>query len=155
MELYIKRFIDVLDDKMPVTMVHTVVEQALGAVMIEHHIIIHARLDLTDQDSPYIEFELYPKNKKEIEIILAFTFPKKGIVAGEDEFINKLLNQSNILAERIVPLEDEDNYYFEAFCNKNINIPMNNNEIDKNINQLVSEIFEIFAISGYGIEEED
>lgn len=76
-------------------------------------------------------------------------------MAGEDEFINKLLNQSNILAERIVPLEDEDNYYFEAFCNKNINIPMNNNEIDKNINQLVSEIFEIFAISGYGIEEED
>lgn len=68
MELYIKRFIDVLDDKMPVTMVHTVVEQALGAVMIEHHIIIHARLDLTDQDSPYIEFELYPKIRKKLRL---------------------------------------------------------------------------------------
>lgn len=155
MELFVKRFIDLLDEKMPVTMVHTIVEQPLGAVMLEHHIRIHARLELTDKESPFLEIDLFPNNQHEIEIIYAFTFPKRGIEVKEDVFIKNIMDNPNIQGKKIVPIENTDDYYYEAFYAVNARIPENNIEIDESINQLISEISRIMAISEYGLLEEE
>lgn len=155
MELFIKRFIDLLDEIVPVTMVHTLVEQPLGAVIHDYYIRLHTRLDLANEESPYLEIELYPLNDKSIKVLYAFSYPKSGIVNSETEFVNKITLDSEAQIEKIIPLRDVENYTYELFYDEQIDIPDQKDEIDPIINKLTTKIKDRLNIGGYEVEKEE
>lgn len=155
MELFIKRFIDKLDEVVPVSMVHTLIEQPLGAAMHDSYIRIHARLDLVDEDSPYVEIEMYPHQYSYIEILYAYTFPKKSILIPEVQLLNNLNDNSNITGEKVIPLANNDEYFYEVFYGEELEVPKNNASIDVVIDEVVANIKEIITISGYTVEDEE
>lgn len=154
MELFIKRFIDLLDETSPVSMVHTLTEQPLGAVTNDYYIRIHSRIDLVDEVSPYVEIELYPYEYKKIECLFAYTYPKQGIRITEEQFIRKILDNNKVKAEKITPLKDENDYYYEVFYEEEINIPENSGETDKLIHEIIPKIKEFLTIGGFSTDEE-
>lgn len=155
MELFIKRFIDLLDEVAPVSMVHTLIEQPLGSVSHDSYVKIHSRLDLVNEESPFVEIELYPYDDQHIEALFAYTYPSEGIRLGEEEFVNRL-NVEYIQAEKVTPIDqDDETTYYEVFYEEDINIPLNNGGIDEVIHQLVPKIKEWLMIGGYELEEED
>lgn len=52
-ETWVKNLIDILDELAPVTIVRTRFEQPVGSVSGDLSTLIHSRLDLTDDDSPW------------------------------------------------------------------------------------------------------
>ena len=54
-ETWVKSLIDILDELAPVTVVRNRLEMPLGAVSGDMAVVIHARLDLTDEDSPWCD----------------------------------------------------------------------------------------------------
>lgn len=155
MELFIKRFIDLLDEVVPVSMVHTLIEQPLGAVMHDSYIRIHARLDLIDEYSPYVEIEIYPHQYKYIEILYAYTFPNKSVLISEGLFLDKIKENENITGEKVFPIFNDDDYFYELFYGEEIEIPNNNTGIDDIIREIVSNIKKNITISGYGHVDEE
>jgi len=155
MELFIKRFIDLLDEEIPVSLVHTLTEQPLGAVMVDHYVRIHARLDLIDEESPFVEIELYPYSEQKLVALYAYTYPIQGLNIGESEFINKLKSDNKINAEKIVPIDNEKDYFYEIFYEEELEIPENNAMIDGMINKLVPAIKEWMTIGGYEKQKEE
>lgn len=152
MELFIKRFIDLLDELSPVSMVHTIIEQPLGAVVNDSYVKIHSRLDLIDEFSPYVEIELYPYDTNYIELLLAYTFPKNGIKINEENFINKIRIDQVATAEKVIPIDDPDNYFYEVFIVENLEIPEGNGAIDELVHQTIPKIQEWLSLGGY-VEE--
>ncbi len=155
MELFIKRFIDLLDEVVPVSMVHTLIEQPLGAVMHDSFIRLHARLDLADEDSPYVEIEMYPHQHGYLEILYAYTFPNKSILIPESQFVNKLKANDKITGEKVVPIVNNEEYFYEVFYGEKLEIPNNNASIDAVINEIVLNIKEMITINGYEVDGED
>lgn len=155
MELFIKRFIDKLDEVVPVSMVHTLIEQPLGAVMHDSYIRLHARLDLVDEDSPYVEIEMYPHQYRYLEILYAYTFPNKSILVPENQFISKLKENEKITGEKVVPIINNEEYFYEVFYGEELEIPNNNASIDAVINEIVLNIKEIIMASGFEVEDEE
>lgn len=155
MELFIKRFIDLLDEMVPVSMVHTLVEQPLGAVMHDYYIKIHARMDLLDEDSPYAEIELYPFEQNRIEILYAYSYPRKSIHIPENDFINRLKENEWVRADKIIPVTDEENYYFEVFFEEELHVTEHHGAMDELIHQKVPEIKQWLSIGGYPDSKED
>lgn len=155
MELFIKRFIDKLDEAVPVSMVHTLIEQPLGAVMHDSYIRLHARLDLVDENSPYLEIELYPHQFNYIEILYAYTFPNKSILIPESQFLSKLKVNDGLTGEKVVPIEKEEEYFYELFYGEEVEIPKNNANIDRVIEDIITNVKEIITSSGYGAEVEE
>jgi len=154
MELFIKRLIDKLDEVVPVSMVHTLIEQPLGSVMHDSYIRLHARLDLADEYSPYVEIELYPHQFSYIEILYAYTFPNKSILIPESQFLSKIQENENITGEKVVPIEKETEYFYELFYGEELEIPTNNSSIDEVIEDIILNVKEIIFSSGYGVEVE-
>lgn len=154
MELFIKRFIDLLDEMAPVSMVHTMIEQPLGAVMNDSYTKIHARLDLIDENSPFVEIELYPYSNNQLEVLLAFTIPSSGMTISEDDFVKNISKRSEKL-EKIISLLNEEDTYYEIFTSNQIEIPVNNAEIDKKINEITSMIKDNLTSGGYEDTKED
>ncbi|WP_339062438.1 hypothetical protein [Tepidibacillus marianensis] len=148
MELFIKRFIDLLDEKIPVSMVHTVIEQPLGSLMNDSYVMIHARKDLVDEDSPYIEIEIYPLDYHKVHFLFAYTFPKNSIRVSQNEFEEKLKSDKNLSADKIVALGSDDVYY-ELFAENEWEIPENNAEIDQIIVEILEFIEEWMSSCGY------
>lgn len=155
MELFIKRFIDKLDEVVPVSMVHTLIEQPIGAVMQDSYIRLHARLDLVDEDSPYVEIEMYPHQFSYIEILYAYTFPMKSILIPEGQFLNKLVENSNIIGEKVISIRNNEEYFYEVFYGEEFEIPKNNANIDAVIDKVVTNIKRMITISGFEVEEEE
>jgi len=153
MELFIKRFIDLLDEMVPVSMVHTLIEQPLGAVTHDSYVKIHARLDLIDENSPYVEIEIYLYDFNNLEALYAYTYPKESILVSEKEFINKLTSNENLTAEKVLPVNDEENFFYEVFYSEEIEIPNNNGAIDELVHQIVPKVKEWLTIGGYRVEE--
>ncbi|TCS84015.1 hypothetical protein [Tepidibacillus fermentans] len=153
MELFIKRFIDLLDEEIPVSMVHTLIEQPLGAVMNESYVMIHARKDLVDGDSPYVEIEIYPIDYHKVRFLFAFTFPKNSIQIDQSKFEDKLKENKNIKAEKIIPLDHTEEGYYEIFAESEWKIPENNAEVDQVIVKIVEYIEEWMSSSGYQSNE--
>ncbi len=155
MELFIKRFIDALDEVAPVTMVHTLIEQPLGAVVHDYYIKIHARMDLVDEDSPYVEIEMYPYEKNKVEVLFAYTFPKNSIIINEETWKQQLTNLPNEKADKVIPMENEEDYHYELFYEEDFYIEDNHTKMDELIQQKISKIKEWLLISGYEQVEED
>lgn len=155
MELFIKRFIDLLDEMVPVTMVHTLTEQPLGALIHDYYIRIHARLDLADEDSPFVEIELYPYSYNHIEAVYAYTYPNKGMTISESEFTEKIKARVKVQAEKITPLDEEEPDYFELFYQENMDIPKDNRDIDQLIHEIVPKVKDWLSIGGYELADED
>ncbi|MFV9510810.1 hypothetical protein [Tepidibacillus sp. LV47] len=149
MELFIKRFIDLLDEEIPVSMVHTVIEQPLGAALNDSYVLIHARKDLAAEDSPYVEIEIYPIDYRKARFLFAFTFPKDSIQIDKTKFEEKLKSGKNIKAEKIIPLQNTDEEYYELFAENEWNLPENNAEIDQAIGEILEIIKEWMSSSGY------
>jgi len=149
MELFIKRFIDLLDEMVPVTMVHTLVEQPLGAVLHDYYITIHARLDLVDENSPFVEIELYPYETNKIAALFAYTYPKKSIFLSEEALIEEWQKSANAKVEHVLPLDKEEDDYYEMFYEETYQIKENHAEMDEFIHQKVPEIKHWLAIGGY------
>jgi hypothetical protein len=59
-ETFVKQFIDIMDERAPVTWVRNRVDMPLGAVEVDLSTLIHTRLDLTDEDSPYADVVITP-----------------------------------------------------------------------------------------------
>jgi len=57
-ETWVKHLIDILDERAPVTIVKNRLELPLGSVAGEMSTTVHARLDLTDEDSPWCDLVL-------------------------------------------------------------------------------------------------
>lgn len=155
MELFIKRFIDLLDEVAPVSMVHTIIEQPLGAIINESYVKIHARADLADEDSPFIEIELHPTTYDEINILYAYTYPISGISVTQAEFLAKINNINNVFAEQITPLNSEELGYYELFIEEEIKVSKNQGELDKQIHDIILVMMSWLTIGGYKIEKED
>lgn len=155
MELFIKRFIDLLDELVPVTMVHTMIEQPLGAVTHDYYIRLHARLDLADEDSPFVEIELYPYTQNDVELLYAYTYPQEGINLSESEFIQKIKANNNLKLEKIVSLDESETYYYESFYEEDLTIPDENGAIDELIHTIVPKIKDLLLIGSYELAEEE
>ena len=153
MELFIKRFIDLLDEMIPVSMVHTLTEQPLGAVIHDYYIRIHARLSLADEESPFVEIELYPYENNRLEALFAYTYPSEGIAIGEEEFVQKI-QKDHVKGEKVIPM-DEEGFAYEIFYEMDLNVPENEAEMDKYIHQLVPQVKDWLTIGGYEIENEE
>ncbi len=149
MELFIKRFIDLLDEKVPVKMVHTVIEQPLGAIINNSYVRVHASTILNDEKSPYIEIELYPQNHNNIKLLYALSFPKDGIFITENDFINSISKFSGIKIRKVSPVENINEYLFEVFYEEDVLIPKNNTDIDSSISEIVSKIIDMLSTSEY------
>ncbi|MBL0387311.1 hypothetical protein JJB07_11675 [Tumebacillus sp. ITR2] len=54
-ETWVKFLIDILDEVAPVTVVRTRLEMPVGSVTGDLSTVIHSRLDLTDDDSPWCD----------------------------------------------------------------------------------------------------
>ncbi|KEO85147.1 hypothetical protein [Tumebacillus flagellatus] len=54
-ETWVKSLIDILDEVAPVTLVRNRLEIPLGSVTGDNSVLIHSRLDLTDDDSPWCD----------------------------------------------------------------------------------------------------
>lgn len=54
-ETFVKQFIDIMDERAPVTRVRNRVDIPLGSVTAEHSTLIHTRLDLLDEGSPFAD----------------------------------------------------------------------------------------------------
>ncbi|OEF95502.1 hypothetical protein BHF71_04735 [Vulcanibacillus modesticaldus] len=154
MELFIKRFIDILDETVPVTLVHTLIEQPLGAVIHDHYIKIHGRLDLANDESPYVEIEIYPYESRYIHALFGITYPKAGII-NETEFIEKIKQEHEIQVEKVISIAEEDNFYYRVYYEEQINVPENNGEKDQLLKKLISKIKERLLISGYEVGNEE
>ncbi|GBF11017.1 MULTISPECIES: hypothetical protein [Tepidibacillus] len=155
MELFIKRFIDLLDEMIPVSMVHTLIEQPLGAVIHDSYVRIHARIDLADEDSPYVEIELYPYHPNQMDCLYAFTFPQKGILVNENDFVNKLKEQEELKIQKVTSIEENEDYFYEVFYEEQMKIPENNAKKDELIDQMISKIKDWLYISGFHSTEEE
>ena len=156
MELFIKRFIDLLDEMVPVTMVHTLIELPLGAAMPDNYVKLHARLDLADEGSPFVEIELYPyESNNNIELLYAYTYPQEGIIISEDKFIEKLKIEKHARSEKITPLNEEAAYFYEVFYEEQIEVPKQNGEVDELIHRLVPKIVDWLSLSGYERAKEE
>jgi len=148
MELFFKRFIDLLDEEIPVSMVHTVTEQPLGSLMNDSYIMVHARKDLVDDDSPFLELEIFPLNDSKVRFIFAFIFPKNSIEVDQSEFEKKLKSDSNLVADKIIDLALND-FHYELFAENEWEIPENNAEIDQIIVEILEFIEEWMNSCGY------
>lgn len=147
MELFIKRFIDLLDERIPVSMVHTLVEQPLGAIINDSYLRIHARVDLLDEDSPFVEMELYPFEFDKIEAQMAFNYPDGSIKVSEEAFVDKI-QKSGGKGEKITLLGNDQGTHYEMFQGFEIQIPQKS-EMDETIEELVGKIYYWLTIGGY------
>ncbi|MFC4766321.1 hypothetical protein [Effusibacillus consociatus] len=59
-ETFVKHFIDIMDERAPVTLVRNRIDMPLGAVEGDQSTLIHTRLDLLDDTSPYADVVLTP-----------------------------------------------------------------------------------------------
>lgn len=59
-ETFVKHFIDIMDERSPVTVVRNRIDLPLGAVESDPSTLIHTRLDLTDEASPYADVVITP-----------------------------------------------------------------------------------------------
>ncbi len=153
MELFIKRFIDLLDERIPVSMVHTLVEQPLGAIVNDSYLRIHARLDLLDEDSPFVEMELYPYEFDKIEAQMAFNYPK-GSIKVDENTLTTAIEQAGGKGEKVTLLGDHHGTYFEMYQGLDIQVPQKS-EMDETIEEIVGKIYDWLLIGGYQPEEGD
>ncbi|GAX89209.1 hypothetical protein [Effusibacillus lacus] len=61
-ETFVKQFIDIMDERAPVTLVRNRMDMPLGAVEADQSTLIHTRLDLTDEASPYADVVITPNH---------------------------------------------------------------------------------------------
>ncbi|BCJ88584.1 hypothetical protein [Effusibacillus dendaii] len=54
-ETFVKEFIDIMDERAPVTLVRNRIDIPLGSVEAEQSTLIHSRLDLADEGSPHAD----------------------------------------------------------------------------------------------------
>ncbi|WP_018132368.1 hypothetical protein [Effusibacillus pohliae] len=54
-ETFVKQFIDIMDERAPVTRVRNRVDMPLGSVQADTSTLIHTRLDLLDENSPFAD----------------------------------------------------------------------------------------------------
>ena len=153
MELFMKRFIDLLDERIPVSMVHTLVEQPLGAIVNDSYLRIHARLDLLDEDSPFVEMELYPYEFDKIEVQMAFNYPG-GSINVDENTLSSVIEQAGGKGEKVVLLGDYQGTYFEMYQGLDIQVPQKS-EMDETIEEIVGKIYDWLLIGGYQPEEGD
>lgn len=148
-ELFTKRFIDLLDERAPVTKVHILHESPLGSVESESFTMIHCRLDLTDELSPLAEIEVFPLADDHFEVICDITLPNGSLKNNEAD----LTKSAQALHEGAEVYEVRDvidggremdihmEFEFEASENKS--------ELDEEIEGLVEVISGMLRVGGY------
>jgi hypothetical protein len=151
-ELFTKRFIDLLDERAPVTMVHTVTEQPLGSVVTDSYTLIHARIDVADEDSPYAEIEVFPLSHKVFEVVCDLTLPKTGLKNDEPH----ILRAAKALHEpiQVYKVQDTDTQEIEYDMHMEFEVEgsENKSELDQIIEDLIEEIVAVLKVGGYEIE---
>lgn len=61
-ERFVKQFIDIMDERAPVTVVRNRMDLPLGAMEAEQSTLIHTKLDLLDEGSPYADIVVTSDN---------------------------------------------------------------------------------------------
>lgn len=151
-ELFTKRLIDLLDERAPVTMVHTVMEQPLGSVENETYTLIHARLDVADEDSPTAEVQVLPVDTQRFTIICDVTVPLTGSANDEEHLIKGAASLHKGI--RIFKVEDKLNggVEYDIHFEYDVRGSENKSELDQIIEEVIEGIVAVLRVGGYRVE---
>jgi hypothetical protein len=148
-EIFTKRFIDLLDERAPVTLVRTINEQPLGSVESDSYTLIHSRLDMTDEKSPFAEIEVFPLSDRKFEVVCDITLPGQGLANDEP----RLIHAAKALHEPINVYKVHDVIYdrleFDMHMEYEVEASENKSELDELVEALVEEITAVLRVGGY------
>lgn len=151
-ELFTKRLIDLLDERAPVTMVHTVLEQPLGSVENESYTLIHARLDVADEDSPTAEVQILPVETMRFAVICDVTVPLTGSANDEEHLIKGAASLQKGI--EVYKVEDmiKGGVEYDIHFEFDIRGSENKSELDQIIEDVIEGIVAVLRVGGYCVE---
>lgn len=151
-ELFTKRFIDLLDERAPVTMVHTIAEQPLGSVESDSYTLIHTRIDVADEDSPFAEIEVFPLSSKFFEVVCDLTLPQAGLNNDEQHIIRAAKALHEPIKVYKVQDTDTQKVEYDMHMEFEVEASENKSELDQIIEELIEEIVAVLKVGGYQID---
>lgn len=87
-ETFVKQFIDIMDERAPVTLVRSRIEMPLGSVQAEQSTLIHTKLDLLDDDSPFADIVISERNDI-YQVVYSAHIPAEEQMTDE-QFVQKV-----------------------------------------------------------------
>jgi hypothetical protein len=139
-ETFVKQFIDSMDEQAPVILVRNRIELPLGSVEADQSTIIHSRLDLLDDASPFAEIVLTPKGHG-CHVDYAAHVPVNDKIKDQ-EFMDQVRQAGQV--DSISVLQPIDGYREAKYVvTGHIEIDFANN--DQNANSATHEISEKIA----------
>jgi hypothetical protein len=148
-EMFTKRFIDLLDERAPVTKVHILHDTPLGSVESESFTIIHCRLDLTDEDSPFAEIEVFPLAEDHFELICDLTLPPGSLSNDEADMVRSA--QALHEGAEVYEVRDvvDGGREYDIHMEFEFEATENASEMDEEIEGLVEVISGMLRVGGY------
>lgn len=139
-ETFVKQFIDIMDERAPVTLVRSRIEMPLGSVQAEQSTLIHTRLDLLDDDSPYADIVISGANHT-YRMVYSAHIPAEDQMTDE-QFVQKVREIGTVGSISVVQPIDGGNQSTYVVTGQ-MGIDLQND--DQNTNSSAHDLSEIIA----------
>lgn len=157
-ETFVKQFIDILDERAPVTLVRNRFEYPLGSVSGEQSTWIHTRLDLVDEDNPYADITISPRDY-EIDLYYTVNIPASDQLT-DDTLVSRIREIGQVSSISIVqPLDDQHTNTYIVTGHMKINTKNHDQNSNSGTHDISEKIVYLMRSAGYesafGDDKED
>ncbi|GIM47340.1 hypothetical protein DNHGIG_28890 [Collibacillus ludicampi] len=147
-ETFIKQFIDIMDEQAPVTIVRNRMEMPLGSVCAEQSTWIHARLDLLDDASPYVDVVMTPQNEQ-VQVGYIVHLPSNDEMTDE-QLVRNTQQMDHIDSISVVqPIKGSKTDWYVIKGHMDVQLADEQNNMNSLTHELSNQIVSVMRSTGY------
>jgi hypothetical protein len=147
-ETFIKQFIDIMDEQAPVTIVRNRLELPLGSVSAEQSTWIHARLDLLDDASPYVDVVMTPQ-QEHVQVGYIVHLPSNDEIKDEQLVKNTETLEHIDSISVLQPLKGTESDWYVIKGHMQVPLADDHNDMNSLTYELSREILSVMRSTGY------